>query len=94
VELDVEYRDLAKRLGVPGYFRVADAEQRSGVLSRRWPALVRRAMGLWGGVVQRGRGAGFCPAGVWRMSVWSDGAEVRRRGVKPRRAERWIRRLA
>ena len=31
VELDIDYRALAERLGVPGYFRVPDAERRRRV---------------------------------------------------------------
>ena len=52
VELDVEYRDLAKRLGVPGYFRVPTQNSDSGFIAAL-AELVRRAIG---------GGAGLCSA--------------------------------
>lgn len=60
VELDVEYRELAKRLGVPGYFRVptqnADAEFIAALA-----ALVRRALAHGPGL-HSFAASGVCPA--------------------------------
>jgi ferrochelatase len=57
VELDVEYRDLAEKLGVPGYFRVptqnADAEFIASLAG-----VVRRAIGC---------GPGLCSAAGGRL---------------------------
>jgi ferrochelatase len=44
VELDVEYRDLAKEVGVPGYFRVPTQNSDAAFIAAL-AGLVRRAMG-------------------------------------------------
>jgi ferrochelatase len=54
VELDVEYRELAHRLGVPGYFRVPAQNADPGFIAAL-AALVRRA---------EARGCGLC-GGLW-----------------------------
>ena len=50
VELDVEYRDLATRVGVPGYFRVPTQNADAGFVAAL-AGLVRRAVA---------RGPGLC----------------------------------
>jgi ferrochelatase len=57
VELDVEYRDLAEKLGVPGYFRVPTQNADAGFISAL-AGLVRRA---------RAFGPGLCSAAGGRM---------------------------
>ena len=52
VELDVEYRDLAEKLGVPGYFRVPTQNADPGFIASL-AGLVQRA---------RSRGPGLCSA--------------------------------
>ena len=52
VELDVEYRDLALKLGVPGYFRVPTQNADPGFIGSL-AGMVRRAMA---------RGTGLCSA--------------------------------
>ena len=67
VELDVEYREEAERLGVPGYFRVPGAEQRPRLhrraarpgAGRRGPAAGRSAASPAGGNARRS--FGDCP---------------------------------
>ncbi|WP_428487899.1 ferrochelatase [Rhodopila sp.] len=69
VELDVEYRDLAKALGVPGYFRVPTQNSDPDFVAAL-AGLVRRALecgvGLCSGVGGRLCAAGFggCPFGA------------------------------
>ncbi len=66
VELDVEYRDLAVKLGVPGYFRVPTQNADAGFIASL-AGLVRRAIscgpGLCSGAGQRlcGMEHGGCP---------------------------------
>jgi ferrochelatase len=66
VELDVEYRDLAVKLGVPGYFRVPTQNADAGFIGAL-AGLVRRVRGfgpgLCSGVGGRlcGAGCGGCP---------------------------------
>ena len=57
VELDVEYRDLAVKLGVPGYFRVPTQNADAGFIASL------------AGVVQRaiGHGPGLCSGAGGRM---------------------------
>jgi ferrochelatase len=57
VELDVEYRDLAEKLGVPGYFRVPTQNADAGFI---WSlaGVVRRAIG---------RGPGLCSGAGGRI---------------------------
>jgi protoporphyrin/coproporphyrin ferrochelatase len=57
VELDVEYRDLAVKLGVPGYFRVPTQNADAGFVAAL-AGLVRRA---------RSSGPGLCSASGGRM---------------------------
>ena len=52
VELDVEYRDLAVKLGVPGYFRVPTQNADAGFIASL-AGLVRRARSCRTGAVQR-----------------------------------------
>jgi ferrochelatase len=60
VELDVEYRDLGRRLGVPGYFRVPAQNAEPGFIVAL-AALVRRAVEHGPGLCGFMRG-GTCPA--------------------------------
>jgi ferrochelatase len=57
VELDVEYRDLAIKLGVPGYFRVPTQNADAGFIAAL-AGLVRRAVAT---------GPGLCSAGGGRL---------------------------
>jgi ferrochelatase len=57
VELDVEYRDLAAKLGVPGYFRVPTQNADAGFIAAL-AGLVRRAVAT---------GPGLCSAAGGRM---------------------------
>jgi ferrochelatase len=57
VELDVEYRDLAAKLGVPGYFRVPAQNADAGFIASL-AGLVRRA---------RSSGPGLCSAAGGRL---------------------------
>ncbi len=57
VELDVEYRDLALKLGVPGYFRVPTQNADPGFIAAL-AGLVRRAIGP---------GPGLCSAAGERL---------------------------
>jgi ferrochelatase len=57
VELDVEYRDLAIKLGVPGYFRVPTQNADAGFIASL-AGLVRRA---------RSSGPGLCSASGGRL---------------------------
>jgi len=57
VELDVEYRDLAVKLGVPGYYRVPTQNADAGFISAL-AGLVRRAID---------HGPGLCSAGGGRL---------------------------
>lgn len=52
VELDVEYRELAHKLGVAAYYRVPAANSDPGFI------------GALAGLVRRGRGPGLCAAGA------------------------------
>ena len=52
VELDVEYRDLAERLGVPGYFRVPTQNADPGFIAAL-AGIVRGAHGQQQRAVQR-----------------------------------------
>lgn len=61
VELDVEYRDLARELGVPGYFRVPTQNSDRGFIMAL-AELVRRAMGCGTGLCS-GTGGRICAAG-------------------------------
>ena len=61
VELDVEYRDLAERLGVPGYFRVPTQNGDAGFIAAL-AGLVRRTIDADGGLCSAGGGR-ICPAG-------------------------------
>ena len=54
VELDVEYRDLAAKLGVPGYFRVPAQNADTGFIAAL-AGLVRRAL-------EHGQGCAASPA--------------------------------
>lgn len=60
VELDVEYRELADRLGVPGYFRVP-AQNSDGGFIQALAGLVRRAQAHGRGLCSH-RGSVLCPA--------------------------------
>lgn len=60
VELDVEYRDLAGRIGVPGYFRVPTQNADPGFIAAL-AGLVRRAQVQGRGLCSH-RGGGLCPA--------------------------------
>jgi ferrochelatase len=60
VELDVEYRELADRLGVPGYFRVP-AQNSDTQFIAALAGLVRRAHAHGRGLCSH-RGSGLCPA--------------------------------
>ena len=63
VELDVEYRALADKLAVPGYFRVATQNADAGFIAAL-AGLVRRALGAGPGLGSHaGRGVRTCPAG-------------------------------
>jgi ferrochelatase len=59
VELDVEYRELADRLGVPGYFRVP-AQNSDGGFIAALAGLVRRADAHRRGLCSH-LGTGICP---------------------------------
>jgi ferrochelatase len=50
VELDVEYRDLAEKMGVPGYFRAPAQNADPGFIAALARAILRA----------RGRGTGIC----------------------------------
>ena len=69
VELDVEYRDLAVKLGVPGYFRVPTQNADAGFIDSL-AGLVRKAIscgpGLCSGAGRRlcGKEHGGCPFGA------------------------------
>ena len=60
VELDVEYRALANRLGVPGYFRVPTQNAEPGFI-RALAGLVRHARSHGPGLCSH-QGARFCPS--------------------------------
>jgi ferrochelatase len=60
VELDIEYRHLAERLGVPGYFRVPAQNAESGFIAAL-AGLVRQARKAGPGIVPC-PGAETCPA--------------------------------
>ena len=60
VELDVEYRELADRLGVPGYFRVPAQNSETGFIAAL-AGLVRRAHVHGRGLCSH-LGTGLCPA--------------------------------
>ena len=60
VELDVEYRDLADKLGVPGYFRVPTQNSDAGFIAAL-AGLVRRARALGPGLCS-GAGGRLCDA--------------------------------
>ncbi len=60
VELDVEYREIADRLGVPGYFRVP-AQNSDTAFIAALAGLVRRAEGYGRGLCSH-LGTGLCPA--------------------------------
>ena len=66
VELDVEYRDLAVKLGVPGYFRVPTQNADAGFIASL-AGLVRRAIGAGPGCAAA-RGGG-CAARSTRLPV-------------------------
>jgi ferrochelatase len=55
VELDVEYRDLAVKLGVPGYFRVPTQNADAGFIASL-AGVVRRAIGCGPGLCNGGGG--------------------------------------
>ena len=61
VELDVEYRELADKMGVPGYFRVPTQNADAGFIASL-AGLVRRARGLGPGLCS-GSGGRLCGAG-------------------------------
>jgi len=61
VELDVEYRDLAKKLGVPGYFRMPTQNSDAGFIAAL-AGLVRRATSS-GAALCSGTGGRLCPVG-------------------------------
>jgi protoporphyrin/coproporphyrin ferrochelatase len=61
VELDVEYRDLAVKLGVPGYFRVPTQNADAGFIAAL-VGVVRRSIGCGPGLCS-GSGARLCVAG-------------------------------
>lgn len=63
VELDVEYRDLAVKLGVPGYFRVPAQNADAGFIASL-AGLVRRA---------RSFGPGLCSGSGGRLCVAAHG---------------------
>ena len=58
VELDVEYRDLALKLDVPGYFRVPTQNADTGFIASL-AGVVRRAIGCGPGLCS-GTGARVC----------------------------------
>jgi protoporphyrin/coproporphyrin ferrochelatase len=60
VELDVEYRDLAVKLGVPGYFRVPTQNADAGFIASL-AGLVRRAIECGSGLCS-GSGGRLCEA--------------------------------
>ncbi|MDQ2802763.1 MAG: ferrochelatase [Pseudomonadota bacterium] len=60
VELDVEYRQLAKRVGVPGYFRAPAQNDDSGFIAAL-AGLVRRARAAGPGLCNHAGGR-ICPA--------------------------------
>jgi ferrochelatase len=60
VELDVEYRELADRIGVPGYFRVP-AQNSDTAFIEALAGLVRRAHAHGRGLCSH-LGTGLCPA--------------------------------
>jgi ferrochelatase len=60
VELDVEYRELADRLGVQGYFRVPAQNSETAFIAAL-AGLVRRANGYGRGLCSH-LGTGLCPA--------------------------------
>jgi ferrochelatase len=60
VELDVEYRDLAMKLGVPGYFRVPTQNADAGFIASL-AGLVRRARSAGPGLCS-GSGSRLCGA--------------------------------
>jgi protoporphyrin/coproporphyrin ferrochelatase len=63
VELDIEYRDLAVKLGVPGYFRVPAQNADAGFIASL-AGLVRRACSL---------GPGLCSGSGGRLCVAAHG---------------------
>lgn len=60
VELDIEYRDLAEKLGVPGYFRVPTQGVQAGFINVLTD-LVRRALNAGRGVTSHS-GVRVCPS--------------------------------
>ena len=60
VELDVEYRLLAEKIGVPGYFRVP-AQNSDPAFIEALAGLVRRSLGRGPGLCSHA-GMGLCPA--------------------------------
>ena len=62
VELDIEYREVADRLGVPGYFRVP-AQNSAPLFIAALASMARAAIGRGPGLCSF-RGAGICP-GRW-----------------------------
>ena len=71
VELDVEYRDLAERLGVPGYFRVPTQNSDAGIHCRPGGTGAADDRCRWG-LVQRGRRSDL-PGGFRRLCVRRQG---------------------
>jgi ferrochelatase len=72
VELDVEYRELAEKLGVPGYFRVPTQNSDAGFIASL-AGVVRRAIGCGPGLCSAASGRlcgaehGACPFGAARL---------------------------
>jgi len=71
VELDVEYRDLAKQLGVPGYFRVPTQNSDPGFVAAL-AGLVQRAMERGVGLCS-GAGGRVCAAGFGACAFGGSG---------------------
>jgi protoporphyrin/coproporphyrin ferrochelatase len=69
VELDVEYGDLARKLGVPGYFRAPTQNAAPGFIAAL-AGLVRRARAAGPGMCSHAGGR-VCPAGFGGCPMWA-----------------------
>lgn len=74
VELDLDYRDLAARVGVPAYVRVPTVSTAAPFMESL-ARLVRRALSEGGNIVS-GEGIRICPSGCIKCPMTLEGAAV------------------
>ena len=72
VELDIEYKELAHRDGVPGYFRVPTQQRRSGFYRVAWR--------IWCGSFGP-RASGFMRPAMWRHAACKPTGDARSKRV-------------